>query len=262
MTRTPVAIIGPPGMLALISPTSPGAIPVAGRNIFWPFGQNSPKRLFHVAMTPCGVTFEPICTENVFWNRRPNPPFAAIRRRPRTFALIAPTRSLASSRRTGFAQLASSRDIAVLPLCPDGRERRGLGVMDPDRFIEAGKLKNLFVVIVQSTCEELLLLPVRAHEKRHEQPDPATVHVVEAREIEQDRPRLLARLAVRGHERTLRRSGHVAAHADHDGALVDAVRRGGRRRRGHLNPPAFNAALSSAKIVMKSARRVISKISR
>jgi hypothetical protein len=55
----PVAIVGVPGIDALISPTSPGAMPVAPRNMRCPFGQKSPKRLFQTAMTACGVTSVP-----------------------------------------------------------------------------------------------------------------------------------------------------------------------------------------------------------
>src|SRR3990170_4050434 len=115
MTRTPVAIVGVPGMLELIRPISPGAIPVAGRNIFWPFGQNEANSVFQILMTSCGVTAVSVSrTTKIFWNRRPNPPFAALSRRPRTLAFSAPATSPASSFVTGFAQFALSRAITDL----------------------------------------------------------------------------------------------------------------------------------------------------
>src|SRR5438477_801663 len=120
-------------------------------------------------MTSCGVTLAPVSrTVNVFWNRRPKPPFAGFKRRPRTLPLIAPARSSASRVFTGFAQLPSSRAIA---LGLRRRERGGLGVVNPDRLVEPGELEDLLVVVVQAAREELLLLAVRADQERHEQPD-------------------------------------------------------------------------------------------
>ena len=55
-----MVIEGTPGIgFALITPTSPGAIPVAGRNMRWPFGQKSPKCSFHTRMTSRGVVVAP-----------------------------------------------------------------------------------------------------------------------------------------------------------------------------------------------------------
>ncbi len=63
-----MAIVGVPGIEALMIPTSPGAMPVEWRNIFWPFGQNDANSLFQVVMTSCGVTLAPVSrTVNVFW---------------------------------------------------------------------------------------------------------------------------------------------------------------------------------------------------
>src|SRR5438477_360156 len=197
MTRMPVAIVGVPGIEALMRPTSPGAMPVAERNIRWPFGQKSPKRAFQTWMTSSGVTCDPTCTVNVFWNRRPKPPFAAFRRRPRTFALIAPSRSVASRFFTGFAQLPSSRVIAVLryafPLSSPlrvalrlhRRERVGLAVVDRDRLVEPGELEDLLVVVVQAgRADEPSVLACTGEDPDDER-DPGARQEVDPGEVEQ-----------------------------------------------------------------------------
>src|SRR5206468_3668126 len=193
----------------------------------------------------------------VFCQSWPKPWTGPTSRRPATLRLTAPggtspTRSLPA----GTAQLAaSSRTLGVSTgvllvitrrLRLRRRDRRGLGVVDPDRFVEPGQLEDLLVVLVEPTGEKLLLLPIGADQERHEQPDAATVHVVGASEVQHDRAGLIARLAIRGHEWLLRGRGHIAAHADDDRPLVDSVARRCRRRCGHVASPPFNAALSSA----------------
>ena len=60
-------------------------------------------------------------------------------------------------------------------------------VVDADRLVEAGQREDLAVVLAQADGEEPLTLALDADEQRDEQPDAATVHVVEAGEVEDDR---------------------------------------------------------------------------
>src|SRR3977135_3585384 len=105
-------------------------------------------------------------TRYVFCPSWPKPWTGPARRRPATFRLIAPagispTRNAAlgvaqlaaSSRALGVSTMVSS---VVTCLGPSRDERRSLGVMDADRFIEPGELEDLLVVLVQPALETLL----------------------------------------------------------------------------------------------------------
>src|SRR5687767_8552834 len=102
-------------------------------------------------------------------------------------------RSLVSSGRAGVSQGVCFR------------------VVDADGLVEAGQLEDLAVVVRKAMREDALVLALRPHEQRDEQPDAATVHVLEAGEVEHDRLHTLpARTAVRVHQYVLALSRDVS----------------------------------------------------
>ena len=80
-----------------------------------------------------------------------------------------------------FGAAALLAFTASLVAVPGGRGLLGggLAVVDRDDLIEAGQLEDLAVVIAEAVGEDLLVVSLRAHEQRHEQADPARVHVLE-----------------------------------------------------------------------------------
>src|SRR3954453_13412222 len=108
------------------------------------------------------------------------------------------------SRETDFAQFAASLTAACSTAAAGcslmvaslscrgscgagGVQRRLLVVVDADGLVEASQLEDLPVVIGQPEGEQLLRMAVRADQERDQQPDAATVHVRESREVQHDR---------------------------------------------------------------------------
>src|SRR4249919_3732590 len=131
---------------------------------------------------------------------RPKPWIGDVGRLPATLIAGLPASTPVTSReRTGLAHPSGDRFSGVLDmerssLCSDagGGERLGFVGMDADRLVEAGQVEDLAVVLVQPVREQALLVAVRADEQGDEQADPARVHVLELREVEDDRSRTLA----------------------------------------------------------------------
>src|SRR5664279_1211319 len=125
---------------------------------------------------------------------RPKPWIGEVGRLPATLIAGPPSSTPETSRaRTGLAQPSvvrgsDSLGMVVSPFASAaGRgERCGLVVVDADRLVEAGQVEDLAVVLVEPEGEQPLLLAVGAHEQHHEQADPARVHVLELREVEDD----------------------------------------------------------------------------
>src|ERR687896_2006184 len=61
-----------------------------------------------------------------------------------------------------------------------------LGIEDADGVVEACDLEDVLVVIGEAVGEEPLLLAVDADEQRDQEPYAATVHVLEALEVQDD----------------------------------------------------------------------------
>src|SRR5579862_2562197 len=96
--------------------------------------------------------------------------------------------SEAVSRSTGRAHAAASRvsgsvlmrslslvEVQRLRCSSEGGEGRLFGLVNRDHLVEPGELEDLAVVVGQAVREDLLAVPLRAHEQRHEQPDAARV---------------------------------------------------------------------------------------
>src|SRR5215216_7788926 len=173
-----------------------------------------------------------------------------------------------------------------------------LGIEDADGVVQARDLEDVPVVLAETVGEEPLLLAVDADEQRDQEPYAATVHVLEALEVQDDRADPpVAGLAVGLHEHAFGERGEIAlyvydanvvAHLAHVHRylclghvdtplpvyplylLVLAAQ--GLQRAGQIlfvSPSALHqetdaslrALSSSGKTPTKSERRVISKIS-
>src|ERR687897_1939357 len=78
------------------------------------------------------------------------------------------------------------------------------GVVDADGVVEARDLEDVPVVLAETVGQEPLLLAVDADEQRDQEPDAATVHVLEALKVQDDRARLsVTSLVVGVHQNVL-----------------------------------------------------------
>ena len=144
--------------------------------------------------------------------------------------------------------LVSGRDRIRRSAASDGRV---LVVDDLDRLVEAGQFEDLAVVIGQPGRHEASAAALGADQQGHQQPDAATVHVLELAEVEDDGLGAVGhREAVGGAEVGFAGGRDVARDAkDGGGAFLVELDDGG----GH--------AASPSTISMKSESRVIRKIS-
>src|SRR5215216_7520799 len=126
-----------------------------------------------------------------WWRRGPRP--------------LARGRASLFSRRSWFSSGPAGRGQGVV-----------LRVVDADRLVETGQLKDLAVVVGQAVGEHPLALALGAHEQRDEQTDATAVHVVETGEVEHYRAHPVpARAAVGVHQHVFALGGDVALDVDY-----------------------------------------------
>src|ERR687897_3314577 len=83
-------------------------------------------------------------------------------------------------------------------------DRFVFGIEDADSVVQACDLEDVPVVLGEAVGEEPLLLAVDADEQRDQEPDAATVHVLEALEVQYDGARLaVTSLVVGVHQNVL-----------------------------------------------------------
>src|SRR5579875_1406656 len=92
-----------------------------------------------------------------------------------------------------------------------GMQRGGLIVVNTNRLVEACQLKDAAVVLTQPIGKQSLLLTVDANEQGDEQSNAATVHILEAAEVEdKDARGGRVGLGIGVHQDVLGEGGHVA----------------------------------------------------
>src|SRR5215203_248726 len=90
-----------------------------------------------------------------------------------------------------------------------------LGVVDADGVVEARDLEDVAVVVGEAVGEEPLFLAVDADEQRDQEPDAATVHVLQALEVQDYRSHApVAGLVVGVHQDALGEGGELALDVD------------------------------------------------
>src|SRR5688500_60754 len=147
-------------------------------------------------------------------------------------------------------------------------KRLFLAADDPDGLVEAGERQDLAVVVGQAERHQPLALPLSAYEERHEQPDTGAVHVLELREIQGDGAgRGVGGTRVGVHQRRVHGARQLAAYRDDRNGRAGPpnLERGTGIGHGSFLPCFSGQAGTtgrSSSSVRKSARRVISKISR
>src|ERR671910_3103330 len=88
-------------------------------------------------------------------------------------------------------------------------------IEDADSVVQACDLEDVPVVVAEAVGEEPLLLAVDADEQRDQEPYAATVHVLEALEVQDDRADPpVAGLAVSVHQDALGERGELTLHVD------------------------------------------------
>src|SRR5690606_21222810 len=130
------------------------------------------------------------------------------------FRLIAPSGTSETERRsTAGAQAprGCSSFSAIWPPLAGCRQRLGLARVEGNRFVEAGEVENLPVVVVQAIGEKLLLLALGANEQGDQQTDAGAVHVLQLAEVENNGPRrLIAGFGVGVHEHVFGEGGDLS----------------------------------------------------
>src|SRR4029450_4563916 len=194
-------------------------------------------------MTSAGATSAPrSSTRMVFCHILPKPWTGPTTRRPVTFRLTASAGTWPSWGVVTFlAQQAESRGSVAMVGSLSGRvglgERLGLAVVDADRLVQAGQLEDLPVVLVQPERDQALALAVGPDQQGDQHPDAATVHVLQAAEVEADGAGGLAtgpRVGVG--QGLLGRRGDVALEVDDAGPARQLPDVGDQAALGHCVP--------------------------
>jgi hypothetical protein len=120
---------------------------------------------------------------------------------------------------------------------------------------QARKLKDMLVVVAQPIGKQALFLAIDADQKRNNQADAATVHILQVAEIEQNSTRgSCAGSCIGVYEQLFRRCSKFALNVDNAGYIIDCASLHGNLRLCHGFPVSCPATQFSRDLQRKMTR--------